>query len=52
MPVGLKTWRTSGECCKYSTALGALTLEMIGIKFESATGSSSAVPIVQLSAPT
>ncbi|MGY3033711.1 hypothetical protein ACVIIV_002881 [Bradyrhizobium sp. USDA 4354] len=51
MPVGLETWRTSGECCKYGTALGALTLEMIGKKFEWPPESSSAVPIVQLSAP-
>ncbi|MEK9282175.1 hypothetical protein MTR72_21460 [Bradyrhizobium sp. ISRA442] len=52
MSVGLETWRPSGECCKYGTALGALTLEMIGKKFEWAPESSSAVPIVQLSAPT
>ncbi|MCA1384255.1 MULTISPECIES: hypothetical protein [unclassified Bradyrhizobium] len=52
MPVGLETWRTSRECCKYGTALDALTLEMIGKKFEWAPESSRAMPIVQLSAPT
>ncbi|MGY3387930.1 hypothetical protein ACVWW6_000521 [Bradyrhizobium sp. USDA 3311] len=52
MSVELETWRTSGECCTYGTALGALTLEMIGNKFEWAPGSSSAARIVQLSAST
>jgi len=52
MPVGLEIWRTSGECCKHGTTLGARTSEMIGKKFEWAPESSSAVPIVQLSAPT
>ncbi|MEY9181735.1 hypothetical protein ABIG06_003421 [Bradyrhizobium sp. USDA 326] len=47
MPDGLETWRTSGECCKCDTALGAQISELTGKNFEWARGSG--LPHIQLS---